>query len=293
MAAPVPELVRDFIRKGHPDDFIVNATGHGVADVQRWRQQIAGTTGAKAAMLPVTRLVPHPKNIRQSLGDLDELVASIRAVGLVQPLVVTPIGDDGNHQRFLVMAGHRRLAAAKLVPVLHVPVVIRPELSDHHAVELMLVENLQRLQLNPIEEAQGYQVLKDMGRTQNEIAVQLGVNQARVSQRLALLRLTPEEQQQVIDGELGIVRAYFAGRDRGAEPHASRGTSRARGVKVPHFTTTHPLATAAGALCRAQAHDGHYRIGPACGQCWEAVIREDERGRRSAATATSSEAVLA
>lgn len=278
----VPDLVRDFIRKGHPDEFIANATGHSRGRVAQWRAAIAGTVGAKAAMLPTTRLVPHPKNVRASLGDLAELVASIRAVGLVQPLVVTPLGDDGQHQRFLVMAGHRRLAAAKLVPVLHVPVVIRPELSEHHAVELMLVENLQRLQLNPIEEAQGYAALRALGRTQSQIAVQLGVNAARVSQRLSLLNLTPEEQQLVIEGELGVTRAYHAGRDRVA-PHTSRGTSRARGVKVPHFTKNHPLAAAAGVLCKSQNHDGHYRIGPACGQCWEAAIRDDEREQRDEA----------
>lgn len=279
MAEPVPDLVRDFIRKGRDDEFIANLTGHSIKQIAEWRTAVAGTTGARAAMLPTSRLVPHPKNVRASLGDLDELVASIRAVGLVQPLVVTPLDQDG--QRFLVMAGHRRLAAAKQVPLLHVPTVIRPELSDYHAVELMLVENLQRLNLNPIEEALGYQVLRDMGRTQTEIAVQLGINQTRVSQRLALLRLTPEEQQQVIAGELGVVRAYMAGRDCGVEPHTSRGTSRARGVKVPHFTKNHPLAAAAGALCRTSRHDGHFRIGPACGECWEAVIREDERARRN------------
>lgn len=274
MSAPVPELVRDFIRKGHPDDWIANATGHNLTQIRGWRQQVAGTTGARAAMLPTTRLVPHPKNVRSSLGDLDELTASIRSVGLVQPLVVTPL--DRDDERFVVMAGHRRLAAAKRVPLLHVPCVIRPDLAEHHAVEVMLVENLQRLQLNPIEEAQGYAVLRHMGRTQTQISVQLGVSVGRVSQRLALLNLTPEEQQQVIDGELGVTRAYLAGRDRSEHRHTVR-TSRARGLKVTHFTKTHPLSATAGALCRAHGHDGHYRLGPACGECWEAAIRTDER----------------
>ncbi|MBV9292035.1 MAG: ParB-like nuclease domain-containing protein [Frankiales bacterium] len=89
MSAPVPELVRDFIARGRDDEFIANALGHPVAQVRKWRDRIAGTTGARAAMLPAARLVPHPKNVRASLGDLTELVASIRAVGLVQPLVVT------------------------------------------------------------------------------------------------------------------------------------------------------------------------------------------------------------
>jgi ParB/RepB/Spo0J family partition protein len=114
----------------------------------------------------------HPANIREEIGEgLDELAASIREVGLLQPLIVTR--KTGG--RYELIAGHRRHAAMLLIPRLRsCMVVVRPPMGRAETVELMLVENLQRRALNPIEEANAYQALVNMGMTHEQIGDRVG-----------------------------------------------------------------------------------------------------------------------
>lgn len=149
--------------------------------------------------------------------------------------------------------------------------MVRQHLEGVAAVEAMLVENLQRADLDPLDEAAGYQELLDAGQTQAQIAKRVGKTQGHVSQRLALLNLTPDEQDALRRKEITIQAGYKAGRDRSStrRPHD---TKRPKPKRVPHFTRTHPLSTAATAMC---GHEVTLKLGVACGPCWEATIRAD------------------
>lgn len=134
-------------------------------------------------------LEPHPGNPRRDCDDaaLDELAASIRAVGLIEPLIVVRIEGEG--RRYQVVAGHRRLEAAKRASLEIVPCIIKT-LSLQQQLEIMLIENLQRKDLKPLEEAEAYRrLLKECGYTQEALAGKLGISQAQVANRLRLLRL--------------------------------------------------------------------------------------------------------
>jgi len=133
---------------------------------------------------------------------LRELADSIRAQGIVQPLIVR---DRGNH--FELIAGERRWRAAQLLGLAEVPVVIR-EADDRTALELALIENLQRENLNAIEEAQGYaQLVEQFQFTQEEAAGKVGKSRAVVANSLRLLKLPPVVQGYVRDGRLSVGHA--------------------------------------------------------------------------------------
>ena len=136
---------------------------------------------------PTTSLKPNPLNPRGDVdgSGLDELAASIRAQGVLQPLLITPAG--------MVVAGHRRLAAARMAGLEQVPVVVR-DLDLVQQQEIMLVENLQRQDLSPVEEARAYRQLLDAGHTTAQLARRLGVPAARINARVVLLKLDEQVQ---------------------------------------------------------------------------------------------------
>ena len=143
---------------------------------------------------------PNPHNPRKAFGDeaLAELAESIKAHGVLQPLVLTP-GQDGT---YLIVAGERRYRAAKAAGLTFVPAVVR-ELSHKEQLEIMLCENLQRADLDPIEEARGIrQLLGECDMTQAELAQRIGKSQPWVANRLRLLRLPESVLKQVESGEL-------------------------------------------------------------------------------------------
>jgi ParB/RepB/Spo0J family partition protein len=150
-------------------------------------------------LLPLDKLHPAPDNPRAGLGDVAELAASIRAVGLAQPLLVTPDGAGG----YTVVAGHRRLAAAGEAGLADVPCVVR-DLTDEQRAELMLVENLQRADLTPLEEADAFARLEALGWAQRRIAERIGKSQAHVSKRLALRRLPDAVRVEVDSGGITL-----------------------------------------------------------------------------------------
>jgi ParB/RepB/Spo0J family partition protein len=136
-------------------------------------------------------------NARGDVGDVSELAASIEALGLLQALTVVELGAEDGQPVYGLIAGERRLTAARQVGLLEVPCVVQ-DLDERQRVAAMLVENLQREDLAVLEEARGIRRLADMGLSQREIARQLGRGQSHVSKRLALLAL-PEEIQAAID----------------------------------------------------------------------------------------------
>ncbi len=134
-------------------------------------------------------------------GELAELAESIRQNGVIQPLIVTrgPDGDD----TFELIAGERRLRASKLAELATVPVVVIDVTKDDALLELALIENVQRTDLNPIEEAEAYQkLIKNFGYTQEETARRIGKNRSTVANMLRLLNLPESIQQDVISGTI-------------------------------------------------------------------------------------------
>ena len=158
--------------------------------------------------IAVERITPSRFQPRRTFDEakIDELAASIRNQGIIQPLVVRPRGDG-----FELIAGERRWRAAMKAGLNRVPVVIR-DASDHEALQLALVENLQREDLNPIEEASGYRRLQEEFHwSQEEMAEKIGKSRPGIANSLRLLTLPSEVQQQVTAGNLpaGQARALL------------------------------------------------------------------------------------
>jgi ParB family chromosome partitioning protein len=166
--------------------------------------------GSSYAELPLEAIVPNPRQPRSVFdGDaLDELVDSIREVGLLQPVVVRPIGGD----RYELVMGERRWRASQLAGTSTIPAIIRPT-EDHDLLRDALLENLHRAQLNPLEEAAAYQqLLEDFGCTQDELATRIKRSRPQISNTIRLLRLPPTVQRRVAAGVLsaGHARALLA-----------------------------------------------------------------------------------
>lgn len=240
-------------------------------------------------MLHVSRIRPHPGNVRGDLGDLAGLVASIRAHGILQPIVVEdrPLSSG----QFQIVAGHRRYEAAKKAGLDMVPVIFAKAAADTEPEELMLVENLQRADLNPIDKARAFGKLRRKGYTVARICASVGVSDATVYTYLALLDLDAASQEKVRSGQVSASDAV-AGIRRLRKQRRTREGKPAVGPEwePDHFTSQHPLAKRARALCEAREHSMRRRVGKtACGQCWETVIRADER---TVAAALSDDAVV-
>lgn len=163
----------------------------------------------------ITDLRRNPAQPRRTFDPaaLEELSNSIKEKGILQPILVRP---DPNHaQAYQVVAGERRLRAAKMAGLERVPVVVR-ELDELELLEIGIVENVQRTDLNPIEEAEAYeQLVNRFGRTQETLAQHVGKSRAHIANTLRLLRLPDEARQLVRDGKVsaGHARAALAADD--------------------------------------------------------------------------------
>jgi ParB family chromosome partitioning protein len=155
--------------------------------------------------LPVGFIKPNPHNPRKSFRDSDlaDLAASIKEKGVVQPLIVRSVGADA----YEIIAGERRWRAAQKAGLHDVPVVIR-EANDKESLELAIIENVQRADLNAIEEALGYQQLIDQyAYTQEQVAQIIGKSRSHVANTLRLLSLPEGVQVFVLDGRLSAGQA--------------------------------------------------------------------------------------
>ena len=159
-------------------------------------------------LAPITEIVTeHGFNNRRELGDIDELTNSIQSVGLLEPLIVRRgIAAKTKGDAFYVIAGHRRLAAAKQAGLMFVPVIV-VDLDEKGRLEALLVENLHRKDIDPLEEADGYKRLLAFGLSQKEVADKVGRSQAHVSKRIALLGLVPEVTKLVLSGGIPLDKA--------------------------------------------------------------------------------------
>lgn len=160
--------------------------------------------------LELEKIEPNPRQPRRQVDEagLEELAASIREHGVVQPIVVCQVGEG----RYRLVAGERRWRACRLLGMTTIPAVVK-ELSDRESTEVALVENLQREDLNPLEEATAYQMLQEeFGLTQEEVARRVGKSRAQVANTLRLLQLPAEVQGYIEAGLLsaGHGRALLA-----------------------------------------------------------------------------------
>jgi ParB family chromosome partitioning protein len=165
----------------------------------------AETEGGKPREIPIEQIDPNPFQTRGRMdeGQLAELAASITANGVVQPILVRPQAGG----RFQLIAGERRWRASKLAGKTTIPAILR-QVSDEQAMEITIVENLQRADLNPMEQARAYERLsREFHMTQEQMAIRTGKDRASVSNFLRLLRLPEEVQLRVESGELSFGHA--------------------------------------------------------------------------------------
>lgn len=179
--------------------------------------------------IPIAFIHPNPRNPRTTFAqdDLDELAASIRTHGLVQPIVVRAVPGRPDH--FEIIAGERRWRAAQKAGMHDVPVTLL-DVSDQQALELAIVENVQRADLNPVEEALGYNALiEEFGYTQADLGSKIGKSRVHVTNTLRLLSLPDDVIDHVRSGKLsaGHARALvgFAKAEALAEQVIARGLS--------------------------------------------------------------------
>jgi len=158
-------------------------------------------------MVEVDRIVPNRFQPRGTFKDLEGLAASIKENGIIQPVIITE--DAGT---FHLVAGERRWRAAQMAGIARIPAILR-NISDDRKLEMALVENIQRQELNPLEEAKAYELLlSDLQLTQEEVAKRVGKDRSTIANQLRLLKLPQKIQDMVSDGLLdgGHARALLS-----------------------------------------------------------------------------------
>lgn len=150
--------------------------------------------------ISVDEIYPHPQNPRKNLGELDELAESIKNKGVMQNLTVVPRLEGG----YTVIIGHRRLSASKLAGLTVVPCVIT-DMSEREQLGTMLLENMQRSDLNVYEQAQGFQLMMDFGETVESISEKTGFSKNTVRRRLKMAELDQDMLLQVSDRQISLV----------------------------------------------------------------------------------------
>lgn len=176
-------------------DVATNSHEDGVSDGRRTDQT-----------LPVDRIVANPKQPRKTFDEttLSQLAASIRNKGIIQPLLVRPVSDSN---MFEIVAGERRWRAARLAGLREVPVIVR-EFEDFEVLQVAVIENIQRADLNPIEEAEAYRDLMErFDHTQEQLAAGLSKSRSHIANLLRLLNLPNDVQSLVREGRLSMGHA--------------------------------------------------------------------------------------
>ena len=166
--------------------------------------QPAAERGESIRQIERSRIVPSPLQPRKTFrpDELQEMVDSIRERGVIQPLIVREVGG-----RFELIAGERRWRASEQAGVKTLPVIVRPA-SDREVLELALIENLQRANLSPIEEAEAYaRLISDFSLTQEEVARQVGKGRVVIAHAVRLLTLPPPVRTWIAGGELSVGHA--------------------------------------------------------------------------------------
>ncbi|GMQ85477.1 MAG: hypothetical protein BMS9Abin07_1043 [Acidimicrobiia bacterium] len=176
------------------------------------------------AEIDIAAVKPNPRQPRHRFDNeaMEELAASIREVGVLQPIVLRQASEEG---AYVLIAGERRLRAAELAGMSKIPAVIRPTMSDERDLTEALIENLQRTDLSPLEQAAAYQnLLEDFGMTHEDVADRVGKSRSAVTNTLRLLQLPPAIQGMLDRGELaaGHARALLSVDDPAYALHLAR-----------------------------------------------------------------------
>ena len=185
--------------------------GRGLdALIPGWQEDALPTVSDKVTSVAVEKIDPNPQQPRKSFDpeQLEDLAASIRQHGIIQPLILIP-GDQND--RYFLIAGERRLRAAKLAGMAEVPAIIRTA-SEQEQLEFAIIENVQREDLNPLKRARAYQNLLDgFSLTHDDIARQVGKSRVSVTNSLRLLNLPELAQEALSNGEIseGHARALL------------------------------------------------------------------------------------
>ncbi len=208
---PTPAAAPLSTRKARP------GLGRGLSallgDAEREEPVRPGTEPSMGVrMLPVSSLAPHPEQPRRHFDEdaLEELAKSIAMRGLIQPIVVRPHGKD-----YQIVAGERRWRAAQRARLHEVPVIVR-DLDEAQTIEIAIVENIQREDLNAIEEAEAYsKLINDFGHSQEALAKIVHKSRSHIANLIRLLDLPPSVRQRVVEGALtmGHARALIGAPD--------------------------------------------------------------------------------
>ena len=179
-----------------------------MADIDQSPKEIPGkTSGISSNMLPIEKIIANPDQPRQDFNkeDLEDLAKSIASRGIIQPIIVR-ISKE-NNELYQIVAGERRWRAAQRAQLHEVPVVVR-DFTDEELLEVAIIENVQRSNLNPVEEALGYQALIDnFNYTQEQVASGLGKSRSYIANLLRLLNLPEKVQKYVRKGVLSAGHA--------------------------------------------------------------------------------------
>lgn len=203
------------------EDEDLRSAWHSEQGTVRSAPDVAAGREAAIVEIPVSHIAPNPRQPRRSVdrGALEELAKSIESVGIVQPVIVRR-----SEKGFELIAGERRWRAAQLAGFTVIPAIVRAA-SDTESLELALVENVVRQQLNPIDEAYALQVLlEDLGVTQETLAAQVGRSRPAIANKVRLLDLPAEVQEMLAAGDLseGHGRALLALASRGRQLRLAR-----------------------------------------------------------------------
>jgi ParB/RepB/Spo0J family partition protein len=225
--------------------------------------------------IPTDQLRDNPANIRDDVkvSEIDDLANSIRANGILQPLIVNRTIDD----EYVVTDGHRRLAAARLAKVPIAPCLVT-DAHDQRAVLAVMLATAMHKELTPLEQARAFKQCRDNGMLTLDIARSTGYSQALVRNRLLLLELPAEAQDMVDKDELTLGQATALAKQVKAR---SIGTATASTYKSRWLARTHRLARKVELRCD-HAEVRQVVGGVGCGQCWEAAIRADEKAEVAA-----------
>jgi len=194
------------------------ALGRGLDALLPVAPEPVAAEGKAVADIDVSSIVPNPYQPRASIADdtLSDLVESIRSHGVIQPILVRRVD-----RRFQIVTGERRWRAAKLAGKTNIPAIV-VDRSENEMLEWALLENIQREDLNAIEEARAYQtLLQEFGLSQEEVASRVGKKRSSVANSLRLLKLASEVQRQIAEGTLtaGHGRALLAVGDPALQTH--------------------------------------------------------------------------
>lgn len=186
-----------------------------MADVNEGHDRHENVPQPPDRLVPIERIEPNPDQPRRAfdIGALEDLAASIREKGIIQPLIVRPSPRTKGH--FEIVAGERRWRAAQMAQLHAIPVLIR-DFNDTEVLEVAIIENVQRADLNPVEEAAGYnQLMQKFGHTQDMLAKALGKSRSHIANTVRLLGLPDEVQTWLREGKLssGHARALITAGD--------------------------------------------------------------------------------